>query len=244
MLRQIINACLLTVTLVFTASVAPAATSLQVSPVMIDLTDPVGAGLITLRNEGTAMTTVQMRIFEWDQKNGSDIYQPTKDVVASPPMTKLAPGEQQTIRVVRTGKQKNVQSSYRLFVDEIPQKALKNQNGVNLLLRQSIPVFFSAASIRSAKLTWLASIKGAKLTLTAKNTGDDRQRLSQLLIKSPNGTVVARINGLAGYVLGGSTKSWEFDLSAKAAKAGRNLVLTAEHDKGPIRANLTVTAGR
>lgn len=220
-----------------------AATSLHVTPVTIDLTAPTGAGLITLRNDGTRAVTVQARVFKWVQQKGVDAYLPTKDVAVSPPMTKLAPGARQTIRVVRTAKATAGQDSYRLFIDEIPQAVRRTQNGVQFLIRQSIPVFFSAPGIAPAKVAWSASSNGRKLSLAARNSGTDRQKVSRLLLKDQSGKVLARTDGLAGYVLGGSVRRWDFDLPSGVALRGRSFQLTAEDDKGPIRANVTATGG-
>lgn len=229
---------------VLTATVSFAvATSLHVTPVSIDLTAPAGAGLITLRNDGTRPVTVQMRIFKWVQQQGNDAYLPTKDVAVSPPMTKLAPGAEQIIRVVRTGKASAGQDSYRLLVDEIPQAARRTQNGVQFLIRQSIPVFLSAPGIARATVVWTGAAKGKTFTLTARNSGTDRQKVSRLLVKDQNGKVLARVEGLAGYVLGSSTRRWDFDLPGGASLKGRSLLLTAEDDKGPLSANVTVSSG-
>ncbi len=220
-----------------------AATSLHVTPVMLDITAPAGAGVINLRNDGTTAVTVQLRVFKWIQQKGEDVYQPTKDVVVSPPMTKLAAGAQQTIRVVNTKKMSAGQESYRLFIDEVPQATNQKQSGIRFLIRQSLPVFFNSMSIKNAKVVWSASSKGRKLTLIARNTGTDRLKVSKLLLKDQGGKVLARIEGLAGYVLGGSTRQWSFNLPAGVNLRAGKLTLSAEDDRGPIRTSVTVVSG-
>lgn len=242
-MTAIFRMSIMTLALFFISVQHSTATSLHVTPVMIDLTAPAGAGVITLRNDGTAAATVQLRVFKWMQQNGEDTYLATKDVVVSPPMTKLAPGAQQTIRVVRTKKTLAGQESYRLFVDEVPQATQQKQTGIRFLIRQSIPVFFNAISVEKAKVSWSASSKGRNLTLTARNSGADRLKVSKLLLKDQSGKVLARVEGLTGYVLGGSTRQWNFTLPAGTTIKGRALTLTAEDDKGPIRASVTVVSG-
>jgi len=242
-MRKILRVLSLALAIFAPGPTAAIAASLQVTPVTIDLTAPTGAGLVTLRNDGKSPITVQVRVFKWVQQNGVDAYVPTKDVAVSPPMTKLAPGSRQTVRVVRTAKASAGQDSYRLFVDEIPQAARRTRNGVEFVLRQSIPVFFSAPGISPAKVAWSASSNGRKLTLTARNSGTDRQKVSRLVLKDQGGKVLARTDGLAGYVLGGSTRRWDFSLPSGATLRGRSLLLTAEDDRGPIRAKVTVSSG-
>ncbi|WP_421566617.1 molecular chaperone [Ochrobactrum sp. EDr1-4] len=219
------------------------AANLHVTPVGLNLTAPVGAGLVTIRNDGKAPITVQLRVFKWDQKTGEDVYLPTKDVVASPPMVKLAPGAQQAVRVVRTTKGIKGQETYRLLVDELPTASNATQSGVRFLVRQSIPVFFNDTSVSGSKVKWTASSNGRQLILSAQNSGADRLKVSQLLLKDHNGKGVARIDGLAGYVLGGRTKKWVFAIPAGLAVPGRKFTLTAEDDKGPIRASVSISSG-
>ncbi|MEN5300383.1 fimbria/pilus periplasmic chaperone [Brucella sp. TWI559] len=219
------------------------ATNLHVTPVGLSLTAPAGAGLVTIRNDGRVPINVQLRVFKWDQRGGEDVYLPTKEVVASPPMVKLAPGAQQSVRVVRIAKAKSGQETYRLLVDELPTATNATRSGVRFLVRQSLPVFFNDTSVSGAKVKWTASSNGRQLILSAQNTGADRLKVSQLLLKDHNGKGVARIDGLAGYVLGGRTKKWVFAIPAGLAVQGRKFTLTAEDDKGPIRASVSISSG-
>ena len=67
------------------------AASLQVTPVMIEVAAPGAATTVKLRNDGATPLNAQIRVFRWSQVNGEDKLEPTTDVVASPPLTKLSP---------------------------------------------------------------------------------------------------------------------------------------------------------
>ena len=100
-----------TITAVFAAVVACAASapasagSLQVEPVLVDITAPGAASTVTLRNEGTTPIDAQIRVFKWSIVNGKEQLNPTDDVVASPPSVTLTSKGQYVVRIVRTSKQ-------------------------------------------------------------------------------------------------------------------------------------------
>lgn len=215
------------------------AANLHVTPVGLSIVAPASAGVVTVRNDGTAPITVQMRVFKWDQVNGDDDFLPTQKVAVSPPMIKLAPGAQQIVRVVRTAKGLTGQEAYRLIVDEVPSSSLVNQSGIRFLVRQSLPIFFSAEILSRDNIKWSLSSRGAGLILSAHNNGTDRLKLSSMQLKDKSGKIVAKIDGLAGYVLGGRTKKWDFAIPKGIAMKGGNLTLSADSDKGAIRASLS-----
>lgn len=210
------------------------AASLRVAPVMIDLTAPASAATLTVRNESGAPITVQTRVFRWTQTNGTERLEPTRDVVVSPPMTSLRPGVDNVVRVVRTTKQPVAgQESYRVVIDELPDARQRRPGTITLLTRHSIPAFFSSPETEPARVTWAASRNAGRLRLTAKNTGGSRMRVSGLRVAAPSGDTVFQSPGLVGYVLGGSTMSW--DLPAHAGSSG-TLNITAATEDGAVRA--------
>ena len=76
--------------LLLAAPAVSRAGTLQVEPVLIDVTAPGAASTVTLRNEGTAPINVQIRLFRWSQVDGKEKLEPTDEVVASPPAITMA----------------------------------------------------------------------------------------------------------------------------------------------------------
>ncbi|MFN7102285.1 MAG: molecular chaperone [Pseudorhizobium sp.] len=120
------------------------AAELRVSPITLDLKAGTSASTVRVWNDAAKPTTVQVRVFRWTKVNGKDHLEPTQDVVASPPVTKLAPGTENLIRVVRVGKApvRGVEA-YRLLIDELPDASKKVPGQINVMIRHSIPVRFS-----------------------------------------------------------------------------------------------------
>ncbi len=120
----------------FAASAPAGAGSLQVEPVLVDITAPGAASTVTLRNEGTTPIDAQIRVYRWSIVNGKEKLDPTDDVVASPPSVTLTPKGQYIARIVRVSKQPVAgEESYRLLVDQLPDLSQQRNGSVNLMVR-------------------------------------------------------------------------------------------------------------
>jgi fimbrial chaperone protein len=216
-------------------SAAPQAASLQVAPVRVEVAAPGAASTITLRNEGSTPLNAQIRVFRWVQRNGEDKLEPTEDVVASPPGASLAPKTDYTVRLVRVTKRPlEAGESYRLLVDELPDPKSRQNGVVTLVMRYSIPVFFSSRASADAKLAWSVEQRGSRVYVSAANAGDQPVRIS-FLRASHGGRTVSFGDGLAGYVLGRSTMRWQAPGQFPRADGGP-VTITAQSDRGPINA--------
>ncbi len=69
------------------------ASSLQVAPVRLNIPPQAAASKISLSNLGDEAIQAQVRVFRWVQADGVEKLVETKDVVASPPMIRMAPGK-------------------------------------------------------------------------------------------------------------------------------------------------------
>jgi fimbrial chaperone protein len=232
---------LLAATALAANSVASLASSLQVAPVNIEVAAPGAASTVTLNNNGSKAINAQIRVFKWTQVDGKDKLVPTKDVVASPPAVKLGAGKSSVIRVVRRSKTPAAaEESYRLVVDEVPSAPKVAQAGVGFAMRYSVPVFFSVAD-GAPDLNWTASVSGGQLKIFAENAGGRRVRLADLKIVK-GGKSVSVGQGLAGYVLGDSSRFWLVKGAAKLAAPGSTIKIIAKGDNGPIEATAKVVA--
>ncbi|HLH95968.1 MAG TPA: molecular chaperone [Xanthobacteraceae bacterium] len=207
--------------------------SLQVAPVLVEVPAPGAASTLKLLNEGTKPINAQIRIFRWTQVNGADVLTPTDDVAASPPAASLRPGTDYTVRIVRTTKEPVTrEEAYRLLVDELPEPAQAGAATVNIDLRYSIPVFFTTPGAPS-KLSFDLQ-RGAKPAITVSNAGDRRVRLAKLRFVDGRGLVASFGDGLAGYVLGHSSRNFDVPASAKGFGMGGIASMSAQTDAGPI----------
>jgi fimbrial chaperone protein len=223
---------------------APAgATSLRVAPVLLNVNAPTAASTIRVWNDANRPINVQIRVFRWTQVDGEDAYVQTKAVVASPPITALAPGGENLIRIVRTSKEPiKDEESYRLVVDELPDPARRQDGTVVLVVRHSIPVFFVDPQAAAARPAWTARRQGAGYVVTVQNTGAKRLKISNLALTS-GGKGVGRRDGLVGYVLGNSTASWFVPAIGRAHTGGSALTISADSEAGRFDAPARLQGG-
>ncbi len=226
------------------AATAPArASSLQVSPISLEMLAPAAAATLTLHNGGSEPVNAQIRLYRWSQENGEDQLLPTEAVVASPPMTTLPPGAEYTLRVIRTAPGPvAAPEAYRLIVDEIPNGRARQSRSVALVVRYSIPVFFYPRYGAAAKLAWTIEKIGGRAFLAATNSGDQHVRLAELSVRGASGKATSFGKGLVGYVLGRSTMRWAAPGALAGLASGQAVSVNAQTNLGPIKASSIVRA--
>ena len=220
------------------------AASLQVAPILLEVTAPGAATTITLRNKGMKPIEAQVRVFRWIQDGGEERLEPTEDVAASPPAVELAPAQDYVIRAVRLTKNPVAgEEAYRLFIDELPE-APRRQHTVNFVLRQVIPFFFDAPDSSAPEPAWRVTQKGHAISLTASNGGDRRLRLSSVRIAGAAGRTVSFGPGLVGYALGRSSMTWTLPKPGLGFQPGSKVTISGQTEEGPFDAQAVVQSAR
>jgi fimbrial chaperone protein len=185
----------------------------SVSPTTLAFRADQTAQGLRLHNAGERPINAQLRVFEWTQTHGEDTLTPSRALVVSPPMTTLAPGQQQFVRVVRLDTQpRAVEGSYRLLIDELPPPAPPpgaQLAGLNFVVRFSVPVFIAPHMEATPEPRWsLHRAADGTLRLSGTNASPVHVQLADLRILDPSGGELYQQDGLVGYVLGGAQRSW------------------------------------
>ncbi|WP_337023451.1 MULTISPECIES: molecular chaperone [Pantoea] len=206
---------------------AHAANSLMIWPIDPTINPDDKASELWLENRGNATTMMQVRIFSWLQVGGQEQYQTQQQVVASPPMVRLEPGQKQLVRLIKQGApEAGREMSYRVVLDEIPTPRTpgENQAGLTFQMRYSVPLFVYGNGVTSdsakPQLSWQQVDSGGKRWLELTNRGNGHARLSNVTI---GGRRLG--NGLFGYVLANSSNRWPLTSSVSGE-------LSAEVNKG------------
>jgi fimbrial chaperone protein len=208
------------------------AASLSVLPITVDVVTPATTATVTVRNGESRPLAAQIRVFRWTQVDGQDRLDPTEDVVASPPVVTINGGADYIVRLERTaGQEIGGEEAYRVVVDELPNPNRQRNGSVALVLRYLIPAFFFSADATQPKLVWPLAHRGGATLLQAANSGDKRIQIVDLKLGA---SMVSK--GLAGYVLGHSTRSWVVPAGSVLTNAA---VVSASSDHGAIHAPLS-----
>lgn len=191
------------------------ATSLQVAPTSLQLEARQRAGELWLTNSGTSPVKLQVRVFRWVQQGGKEQLLPTDELMASPPMQELAAGQQQLVRVMRpTREPPSAQQYYRLIVDEVPDLAARVE-GMQFVLRYSIPVFVQPASGKLAPQLQarLVTLDDGRNGVEVANSGNSYAQIADLALGSVKRPRIVH-PGLLGYVLPGQVMRWPIERMA------------------------------
>ncbi|WP_322470552.1 fimbria/pilus periplasmic chaperone [Hydrogenophaga sp. SNF1] len=132
----------------------PAASAFQVRPVRLELGSRAPASQLTVHNPTTRPLLLQAEAFDWSQDGGADRLKPTQALIVNPPIFELAPGATQVVRVgLRQAVESGVERSHRLWLSQVPTPG-DVDDGVQLLLRVSLPVFVTGVATPAAQPQW------------------------------------------------------------------------------------------
>ncbi|WP_322866321.1 molecular chaperone [Aquicoccus sp. G2-2] len=129
--------------LVLAPSIA-GAESVAVSPTRLNVHTPQQQTTLTVKAGGRQASVVQLRVMAWNPRHDPNDIKPTRNVVVSPPMARLRPRQELTVRIVRTKKRAvRGKECYRVLVDRLPGKEQSGQ-AVKLQVRHSVPLCFTS----------------------------------------------------------------------------------------------------
>ena len=136
--------------------------------------------------------------------NGQDVYEPTTDVIASPPIFTLAGGGTQLIRLgLRT---RRPGASYRIHVEEIP--AAGAHSGIRVALKIDMPLHVLPEANARPALAWSVRRDAEGfLVAEARNSGTGPGPVSALEVQDGSGRSLATSRA-RGTVLPGSSRVW------------------------------------
>ncbi|MBK5534095.1 molecular chaperone [Pseudomonas sp. TH08] len=208
---------------------ACAASSVLIWPIDPVLEADQQASALWLENRGNETANLQIRVFGWSQNGFEEQYQNQRDVIGSPPVAKIEPGQRQLVRLTRTKEVPPGQElAYRIIIDEIPAAQPPAADGgktaaaIRFQMRYSVPLFAYGAglwskedstrprdpkSIGLPQLSWRTVAVDGKPFVEVRNQGAVHARLTDVAIKQ-GAQSRPLAEGLLGYVLPGAVMRW------------------------------------
>lgn len=219
-----------------------ASAALRASASTIEMTGERASSVLEVSNQGVLESSVQVRILRWRIVDGAEQLEPTRDLVASPPLARIKSGSSVSVRIVRVaGRPVDGEEAYRLLIVELPLGgAAAAGTGVSIVLQQSIPVFVNAKpGVPQVSLN-ARLLKDSSLEVAAFYMGSRRVKLTDVGVYNSSGSLIAEKPGLAGYVLSRSHSKWVFPVSS--IRNGDKLKVTAQGDSGKLEFVVPVEA--
>lgn len=233
-MSRIIHQAVVLGTLLIMVHPAAQSGSLRITPTRIELDENRPAQVLTVFNSGSTRSLIQLSAFEWAQEGNEDDYRATDDIIASPPVFELVPGERQVIRVgLRKRDAARKHAAYRVYIQEVPTDPAPIANTLNMVLRIGVPLFVNPSDALPAALEWRLTCDDAeRRILWIRNAGGKAAHILDLAIGNQH-TVRAL------YVLSGAERAIEFSTSSADI---RSFSIRASSDQGESHAQVACVA--
>jgi fimbrial chaperone protein len=223
------------------ACLGATAQALSVLPVNIFLEPGQKATTLTVTNQGTSSTAIQIRAYAWNQKSGADELLPSDDIVVSPPIATIPGGSTQVVRLILRQSPLGQQGTYRILVDQIPPPA--EPGVVHIVLRLSIPVFAQISAKPASHVQFHVERKDGKLFLVGVNDGNSHDVIRDILLTTSDGQKFKGQGDSSPYILAGVTRRWPIELPPNQPPPTADAFqLTAHSNGGAIAQQVSVVA--
>ena len=204
---------------------AQASAKIAVEPLALKLPAQTLAASVSVRSKDTKPVTFQAEVLAWSQQDGKDVLTPTRELVVSPPIFRIAPGDRQVVRVGRLKAEAvpAIEKTYRLSLTEIVPEGQARIGAIGTAIKVTLPVFVPPARPQATSLRWQAARSGDDLRLGVSNSGNTTARLIGLNLLQQGRPVAAKDTLL--YVLPGSNRSVDWPKALREARPGQPLEL-------------------
>jgi fimbrial chaperone protein len=225
------------------ASAWAQAGTFSVSPVRAILSANQQVGSLTVRNDGTESTVVQLELVSWSQQDGKDVYEPSRELIGTPPIFTVPPGGSQVVRVgLRRAPDPRRELTYRLYLQEVPPPPKADFQGLQVALRIGVPVFVLPALPAKPALQWrVTRTPQGQLKVHLTNSGNAHVQVANFRLAGAGGEAIPA-KQVATYVLPGQSREWSIEGATAGFSPGTKLRLSAQTDAGDVDAEVSVEA--
>jgi fimbrial chaperone protein len=196
------------------------ASSIEISPVKVDLSSTASVGVLTVHNTGEDETVMQVSLMRWPVSEALYAFEPTTELLVTPTTFRLAGGARQIVRVgLRGPVPLQTEMAYRLVVEEVPTLQEQDTTRMRLVIRHDLPVFVAPAAraLHQVHMEIDCSPGGAGLRL--RNPGNSHLKVLRMTLQeSATGTTQGDWKTFE-YLLPGAEKRWLLSTVAPDAKA-------------------------
>jgi fimbrial chaperone protein len=208
---------LVTIAALLLAPRAATWSNFTVTPTEVNLSASATSALVTLRNGSKLPLRFEVTVFSWSEdEHGKMGLTPSSDVTFFPKLVELAAGASRNIRIgINAGPARDVEQSFRLFIEELPDQSAPKSNEVALRTKIGIPVFVRPAKpIRSAVIDGV-SVENGKVLARVRNTGNLHISVDRLSVSGTGTSAASTFTkyGPGWYVLPGATRIFEVPMT-------------------------------
>ena len=210
----------------------------MVIPVNVQLPPGQRATTLTVTNQGNSETAIQIRAYAWNQQEGTDQLTTSDAVLVSPPLTTIAAGATQIVRLILRQQPKEREATYRILVDQIPPPA--EPGVVHVVLRLSIPIFAQPVNRVVQHIQFHVECNAGGVYLVALNEGGRHDAIRDVVLVTSDGRKLTAAVNKSPYILAGATRRWPITTQGSLPLPSETLRLTAHADSSVIEQQVSV----
>lgn len=147
----------------------------EVTPVQLYLSAKQPIGVLKITNQSDENSLLHLSLVSWMQKSGENLYQPSQDILLTPPMFKIPAHHSQIVRfALKRPVFGYMQKTYRVQIKEIDQGHPSRETGQKLyfLMNFSVPLFVEPQH-RIDQAAWTVKcLDKNKVKLSVRNEGN------------------------------------------------------------------------
>lgn len=218
-------------TLLFHAPFTLAA-NLAISPTSITLHPKKDTASLTFTNRDAKPVTLQLFLKTWHQDEvGKTLLSDSRDVVVFPKMLKIEPGQERPIRVGFRGQWPEIERSFRVFADELPQIDVEEgTTGVVFPVRLSIPLFVRDQAENVDPKIEIEAIQThqGQLRIGIRNHARQHVAIIKILaqLSRANGQSLTELEDVGGRILAHGKVFFDIPLEAQTCRQVHRAALT------------------
>jgi fimbrial chaperone protein len=221
---------------------AATAGSFSVSPVRVTLSAAEPIAALVVRNSSDEPAVVQLEATSWIQQDGADRYEPTRELLATPPIFTVPAHGTQVVRVgLRRAPDPRRELTFRLYLTEVPAPPPADFVGMRVTLRFGVPVFVAPAAAKGTEaLQWQAQrAADGGLQLVCVNNGSIHARLVSFSLAPGAGGAALMTQPVGADVHAGQRYEWLWR-GAPLPPSGTALRVSAMTERGAVHADLVI----
>lgn len=202
------------------AGAAAASAQALISPVVVEFgaRQKVATVRITLSDKAIQPMRLQAQLLQWRQdRHGAAVTQPSEDLIVTPRIAELRPGQQQVLRLALRGAlPTDTEQAYRLVLEDIAQPLPMDVGGgaaVNFRMAYDLPVMVAPRGPVVSALRWRLcppdpAQRAAKgVCVRVANAGNRRVKVQALTISGDGWQHDLQLRE-ADAVLAGAEREW------------------------------------
>jgi fimbrial chaperone protein len=194
-----------------------------IDPVVVELAPQqrVAAISVSVSAKAAAPVRLQAQVLHWIQGvNGEDLAEPSNDLLVTPAIAEIRPGQKQLFRIaLRGARPAQGELAYRLMLDNIAEPQALANTGVagavvKLHMRYDLPVLLAPVVPVVERMRWLpcpGEAPAAQACVRLRNDGNRRVKIKTLTLAGDGWSQdLALQEGVN--VLAGSEREWRIPL--------------------------------